>query len=63
MPILEYWSWDVEENGGFCEKHGGFERGSIREDNEHSQKFEGKLKTNFKKTILKMQNTHFSWLD
>ena len=47
-PFLEDWSWDVKENGGFCEKHDGFERGSIREDNEQSQKFEGKLETNFK---------------
>ena len=48
IPFLEDWSWDVEENGGFCEEHGGFERGSIGEDNEQSQKFEGELKTNFK---------------
>ena len=34
IPFLKDWSWDVEENGGFCEKHGGFERGSIGEDNE-----------------------------
>ena len=27
----------MNNNGGFCEKHGGFERGSSEEDNEQSQ--------------------------
>ena len=38
----------MSNNGGFCEKHSGFERGSIREDNEKTMKrhkmFEGKPK-------------------
>ena len=33
----------MSNNGDFfCEEHGGFERVSIREDNEQSQKFKGK---------------------
>ena len=33
----------MNNNGGFCEKHCGFERDINGEDNEHSQKFDGKL--------------------
>ena len=35
----------MNNNGGLCEKHGEFERGINGEDNEQSQKFEGKLKS------------------
>ena len=35
------------------EKHGGFERGVNKEDNEQSLKFEGKLKSFKKKTVSK----------
>ena len=34
----------MSNNGGLCEKHGGFKGGINGEDNEQSQKFEGKLK-------------------
>ena len=48
----------MNNNGGFSEKHGRFERGSNGEDNDKSQKFEGKPKC-FKKTDQIAQNTRF----
>jgi len=35
----------MNNNGGFYEKHGGFERGINGEDNEQSKVFEGKIKS------------------
>ena len=50
----------MSNNEDFCEEHGGFERGSIGEDNEQSQKFEGKPKC--LKIDLFAQNMRFSRL-
>ena len=47
----------MSNNRDFCEEHGGFERGSIGEDNKQSQKFEGKLKR--LKIDLFVQNMRF----
>ena len=46
----------MSNNGDFCEEHSGFERGSVREDNEQSQKFKGKPKR-FKK-LTYLRKTH-----
>ena len=35
----------MSNNEGFCEKHGGFERGSIGEDNEKTLNVRGKTQT------------------
>ena len=48
----------MNNNSGFCEKHDGFERGINGEDNEQSQKFEGKLK-GFKKLSTMRKTCNF----
>ena len=48
----------MNNNGGFSEKHSGFERGKHGEDNEQSQNFEGKLKKVLKIDLF-VQNTRF----
>ena len=61
IPFLEDWSWDVEENGGFGEKHGALERGSNGETrNSHKSSRENSKK--ILKIVLKTQNTHVLWL-
>ena len=34
IPFLEDWSWEMKNNGGFCEKHGEFESDMNEQDNE-----------------------------
>ena len=34
IPFIEDWSWEDDENGGFWEKHGEFERDMNGQDNE-----------------------------
>jgi len=50
----------MNNNGGFCEKHCGFERDINREDNEQSQSSMENSKV--LKTIQYMQNMRFSQL-
>ena len=52
----------MSNNGDFGEEHGGFERGSIGEDNEQSQKFEGKPKRFKKLTYLCKARDFRNWV-